>query len=555
MINRPWLSSYSQGVPADVDLSSCPSLVHMMEQSFARYADRVAFSFLDFDISFAEVDRQSRAFAIHLQGLGLVKGDRVAVMMPNCLHYPIAVAGALRAGLIVVNVNPSYTPRELEYQLKDSGAKAIVLMEDCAATLRQCVAATAIEHVVLAAPSDRLGFLPHAGPGAGRPAAHPLPKAVRFDDALAQGAAGTLRAPEIGPEDIAVLQYTGGTTGVSKGAMLRHRNVVANALQSEAWNRPIVQPMVERGEQFTIACAPPLFHIFAFATIGMMMCLRTGARLILISNARDLSGMLKELSRHTVHGFPATNTLYNALLNHPDFDTVDWKNLRLCIAGGMALQSVVARLWFEKTGCHLCEGYGLTEASPSVVCNPVDGATFTGAIGVPMSNTYVKVVDDQNNEVPIGQAGELVAKGPQVMAGYWQRPDETAQVMTPDGYLKTGDIVVADERGYLRLMDRKKDMILTGGFNVYPNEIEEVVKRMPGVLECAVIGIPDDQTSEAVKLVIVKKDPGLTKEEVHRFCYQNLTDYKRPRVIEFLAELPKTPVGKILRRELRAAGQ
>ncbi|VTU32924.1 Long-chain-fatty-acid--CoA ligase [Variovorax sp. SRS16] len=552
---RPWLGSYPPGVPADIDASRYASLVALMEESFSRYADRVAYSFMGRDLRYGEVDKLSRAFGACLQGLGLAKGDRVAVMMPNCPQYPIAVAGILRAGLILVNVNPLYTPRELEHQLKDSGAKAIVIMENFGVTLQQCIEATPIKHVVLASMGDRLGLL--KGTLVNYVVRHvkklvpafSLPGALRFNHALEKGAARTLQPPAVGPDDVAVLQYTGGTTGVSKGAVLLHRNVIANVLQSEAWNEPVMQK-VPAGEQPTSVCALPLYHIFAF-TVGMMLTMRTGGKLILIPNPRDLAAVLKELSQHTFHSFPAVNTLFNGLANHPDFGTVNWKNLKVSVGGGMAVQGAVAKLWLEKTGCPICEGYGLSETSPSATCNPTTSTAYTGTIGVPLPSTWLTLLDDDGHEVPTGQPGEIAIKGPQVMAGYWQRPDETAKVMTPDGYFKSGDIGVADERGYFKIVDRKKDMILVSGFNVYPNEIEDVVAQIPGVLECAAVGIPDEKTGEAVKLVIVKKDPALTEAQVREFCRANLTGYKQPRVIEFRADLPKTPVGKILRRELR----
>jgi long-chain acyl-CoA synthetase len=376
-----------------------------------------------------------------------------------------------------------------------------------------------------------------------------LPQAVRFNDALARGSRGSLKRPEIGPDDVAVLQYTGGTTGVSKGAVLLHRNVVANALQSEAWNQPAMGKVPE-GEQPTSVCALPLYHIFAF-TVNMMLGMRTGGKVILIPNPRDLPAVLKELSKHRFHSFPAVNTLFNGLANHPDFGSVDWSHLKVSVGGGTAVQGAVAKLWLDKTGCPICEGYGLSETSPSASCNPVTNTEFTGTIGLPLPNTWMKVLDDDGNEVPMGQPGEIAIKGPQVMAGYWQRPDETAKVMTPDGYFKTGDVGVMDERGYFKIVDRKKDMVLVSGFNVYPNEVEEVVAEMPGVMECAVVGVPDEKSGEAVKLVIVKKDAPLTEDAVRAFCKANLTGYKQPKVIEFRTDLPKTPVGKILRRELR----
>jgi len=555
--DRPWLGSYPQGVPADIDASRYPSLVALMEESFTKYADRTAYSFMGKDVSYGDVDHQSRAFACYLQGLGLAKGDRVAIMMPNCPQYPIAVAGVLRAGMIVVNVNPLYTPRELEHQLKDSGSIAIVLMENFGTTLQQCLAATPVKHIVLASMGDRLGVLKGALVNyvvrsvKKMVPAYSLPGAVRFNDALEKGATRTLQAPALGPDDVAVLQYTGGTTGVSKGAVLLNRNVIANVLQSEAWNDPVMQK-VPAGEQPTSVCALPLYHIFAF-TVNMMLSMRTGGKLILIPNPRDIPAVLKELSKHSFHSFPAVNTLFNGLANHPDFNTVNWKNLKVSVGGGMAVQGAVAKLWLEKTGCPICEGYGLSETSPSVTCNPTTSTAYTGTIGVPLPSTEVKLIDDDGREVPAGAAGELAVRGPQVMAGYWQRPDETAKVMTPDGFFKTGDIAVADERGYFKIVDRKKDMIVVSGFNVYPNEIEDVVAQMPGVLECAAVGIADDKTGEGVKLVIVKKNPDLTEAEVRAHCRANLTGYKQPRVIEFRTDLPKTPVGKILRRELRDA--
>ena len=555
MSDRPWLSAYPPGVPADIDPSAYASLVGLMEESFQKYASRVAYSFMGKDVTFGQTDSLSRALAAYLQGLGLAKGDRVAIMMPNVPQYPVAVAAILRAGFVVVNVNPLYTPRELEHQLKDSGAKAIIIIENFANTLEQCIAATPVKHVVLAAMGDQLGLLKGALVNyvvrnvKKMVPAYNLPGAVRFNDAVAQGTRGTLKKPTITADDVAVLQYTGGTTGVSKGAVLLHRNVIANVLQSEAWNEPVMKK-VPAGEQSTSVCALPLYHIFAF-TVGMMLSMRTGGKLILIPNPRDLPAVLKELSKHTIHSFPAVNTLFNGLANHPDFNTVNWKNLRASVGGGMAVQSAVAKLWLEKTGCPIVEGYGLSETSPSASCNPVTLKEFTGTIGLPLPSTYLKILDDNGVEVPLGQPGEIAIKGPQVMAGYWQRPDETAKVMTPDGYFKSGDIGIMDERGYTRIVDRKKDMILVSGFNVYPNEIEDVVAAIPGVLEVGAVGVPDEKMGEAIKLVIVKKDPGLTEEAVRAYCKQNLTGYKQPRVIEFRAELPKTPVGKVLRRELR----
>ena len=556
MTDRPWLAAYPQGVPADIDTTQYSSLVALMDEAFKKYANRVAYSFMGKDVTYAQTDSLSSAFAAYLQGLGLVKGDRVAIMMPNVPQYPVTVAAVLRAGFVVVNVNPLYTPRELEHQLKDSGAKAIVIIENFATTLEQCIAHTPVKHVVLCAMGDQLGLLKGTLVNyvvrnvKKMVPAYNLPGAVRFNDAVAQGTRGTFKKPDIKPDDIALLQYTGGTTGVSKGAVLLHRNVIANVLQSEAWNEPVMKKVPAR-EQPTSICALPLYHIFAF-TVNMMLSMRTGGKTILIPNPRDLPAVLKELSKHTFHSFPAVNTLFNGLANHPDFNTVNWKNLKVSVGGGMAVQGAVAKLWLEKTGCPICEGYGLSETSPSASCNPVTAKEYTGTIGVPIPSTYMKLLDDDGHEVTtLGQPGEIAIKGPQVMAGYWQRPDETAKVMTEDGYFKSGDIGIMDERGYFKVVDRKKDMVLVSGFNVYPNEVEDVVAQMPGVLECAVVGVPDDKTGEAVKLVIVKKDPALTEAQVKEFCRANLTGYKQPRVVEFRTELPKTPVGKILRRELR----
>ncbi|WP_024538364.1 long-chain-fatty-acid--CoA ligase [Comamonas badia] len=556
MTDRPWLAAYPQGVPADIDASQYQSLVQLMEQAFRDFANRTAYSFMGKDTTFAQTDAQSRQLAAYLQSLGLERGARVALMMPNIPQYPVAVAAVLRAGFVVVNVNPLYTPRELEHQLKDSGAQAIIIIENFAATLQACIAATPVKHIVLCAMGDRLGLIKGAIVNhvvrkvKKMVPAFELPGAVRFNDALAKGGGAKFTAPAIQPDDIALLQYTGGTTGVSKGAVLLHRNIIANVLQSEAWNSPVMAK-VPAGEQPTSICALPLYHIFAF-TVNMMLSMRTGGKTVLIPNPRDLAATLKELSKHRFHSFPAVNTLFNGLANHPDFATVDWSHLKVSVGGGMAVQSAVAKLWLEKTGCPICEGYGLSETSPSASCNPVTSQEFSGTIGVPIPSTWLRILDDDGKDISTsGQPGEIGIKGPQVMAGYWQRPDETAKVMTPDGYFKTGDIGTMDERGYFKIVDRKKDMVLVSGFNVYPNEVEDVVAQMPGVMECAVVGVPDEKTGEAVKLIIVKKDESLTEEQVRQFCHDNLTGYKRPKVIEFRTELPKTPVGKILRRMLR----
>ena len=558
MSDRPWLNAYPEGVPADIDASQYSSLVALMEEAFAKHADKVAYSFMGKELSFAQVDAQSKLFAAYLQSLGLQRGDRVALMMPNIPQYPVAVAGVLRAGYVLVNVNPLYTARELEHQLKDSGAKAIVIIENFAKTLQDGMHGSAVQHIVLCAMGDELGLLKgmlvNYVVRSVKKLVPPfsLPGAVRFKDALAKGRGATLNAPVLKADDMALLQYTGGTTGVSKGAVLLHRNIIANVLQSEAWNEPAMKK-VPAGEQPTSICALPLYHIFAF-TVNMMLAMRTGGKTVLIPNPRDLKATLKELSRHRFHSFPAVNTLFNGLANHPDFGTVDWSHLKVSVGGGMAVQSAVAELWLKKTGCPICEGYGLSETSPSVTCNPVTATAYSGTIGVPLPSTYVKLVDSDGQDVSEpGQPGEVAVLGPQVMAGYWQRPDETAKVMTADGYFLTGDIGTMDERGFVKIVDRKKDMVIVSGFNVYPNEVEDVVSNCPGVLECAVVGVPDEKSGEAIKLVVVKKDPALTEQAIRDYCHANLTGYKRPRHIVFRTDLPKTPVGKILRRELRDA--
>lgn len=558
MSDRPWLSAYPEGVPADIDPSQYPSLVALMEEAFTKHANKVAYSFMGKELTFAQVDAQSKAFAAYLQGLGLQRGDRVALMMPNIPQYPVAVAGVLRAGFVLVNVNPLYTARELEHQLKDSGAKAIVIIENFAKTLEDGMRGSAVQHIVLCAMGDELGLLKGAIVNfvvrkvKKMVPAFNLPGAVRFNDALAKGRGTSFSPPVIKPDDMALLQYTGGTTGVSKGAVLLHRNIIANVLQSEAWNQPAMSK-VPANEQPTSICALPLYHIFAF-TVNMMLSMRTGGKTVLIPNPRDLPATLKELSKHRFHSFPAVNTLFNGLANHPDFNTVDWSHLKVSVGGGMAVQSAVAELWLKKTGCPICEGYGLSETSPSVTCNPVTATAYSGTIGVPLPSTYVRLIaGDGSTVAELGQPGEVAVLGPQVMAGYWQRPDETAKVMTADGYFLTGDIGTMDERGYVKIVDRKKDMVIVSGFNVYPNEVEDVVSNCPGVLECAVVGVPDEKSGEAIKLIIVKKDPSLTEQAVRDYCHANLTGYKRPRHIVFRTELPKTPVGKILRRELRDA--
>ena len=555
MTDRIWLKSYPPGVPADVDVGKYASVTEMMDESLKKFADRTAYSFLGKDQTYGQVDSLSQAFAIYLQSLGLAKGDRVAVMMPNVLQYPIAVSAILRAGYTLVNINPLYTARELEHQLKDSGSKVIIILENFASVLEKCLANTPVKHIVLCAMGDQLGLIKGTLVNyvvRNKKKLVPvfsLPTAVRFNAAIAKGTGGTLNKVALKPDDIAVLQYTGGTTGVSKGAVLLHRNLVANLMQADAWFQPALKK-IPASDQITFVCALPLYHIFAF-TVGMMMSMRLGGKLILIPNPRDLVAVLGELAKHKIHVLPAVNTLFNGLANHPDFNKVDWSHLVVSAGGGTAVQSAVAKLWFEKTGCAIAEGYGLSETSPIATSNSATTTEYSGSIGVPVPNTWIKLLDDDGNEVAEGQSGEIAIKGPQVMAGYWQRPEETAKVMTADGFFKTGDIGTVDERGFFKIVDRKKDMILVSGFNVFPTELEDVVSQLDGVMECACVGMPDPKTGEAVKLVIVKKDPNLTEAQVRAYCKENLTGYKQPKVVEFRAELPKTPVGKILRRELR----
>ena len=554
-MDKTWIKHYPADVPAEIDVSAYRSLVELLEESFKKHRNAVAYRFMGKTLSFGQIDDQSRAFAAYLQSQGLERGDRVAIMMPNVPQYPVAVAGILRAGLVVVNVTPLYTPRELAHQLKDSGAKALVIVENFAETLQKVIANVPTKKVILTALGDLLGFpkslIVNYVVRKVKKMVPPfeLPGAVRFNDALSLGRGKTLRPVPVGPDDIAVLQYTGGTTGVSKGAVLLHRNLVANILQAEAWYQPALKK-IPAGEQIVTICALPLYHIFGFNT-NMMLSMRMGGSNILIANPRDLPAVFKELQGQKFHSFPAVNTLFGAMAHHPAFSTVDWSGLVISVGGGMAVQSGTAKLWLEKTGCPIVEGYGLSETSPSATCNPVDSTAYSGNIGLPMPNTELKLLDDDGNEVPAGTPGEIAIRGPQVMAGYWQRPDETAKVMTADGFFRTGDIGTVDERGYFKIVDRKKDMILVSGFNVYPNEVEDVVSLMPGVLECAAVGVPDAKAGEAVKLFIVRSDPATAEAEVRAYCEANLTGYKRPKFIEFRTELPKSPVGKILRRELR----
>jgi long-chain acyl-CoA synthetase len=554
-MEKTWLKHYPKEVPANIDVEQYSSLVSLMEESFKKYRELPAYRFMGKVITYGEVADLSSAFAAYLQTLGLDKGDRVAIMMPNVPQYPVAVAAILRAGYVVVNVNPLYTPRELEHQLKDSGSKAIIIVENFASVLQKVIAAVPTKKIILTSLGDMLGFpksmlINYVVRNVKKMVpAFELPGAVRFSDAIAQGRGKSFKPANVGLDDIAVLQYTGGTTGVSKGAVLLHRQLVANVLQCEAWYQPALKK-IPAGEQIVTICALPLYHIFGFNS-NMMLVMRMGGCNILVANPRDLPAMFKELKGQRFHSFPAVNTLFNAMAHHPDFDTVNWRSLVISVGGGMAVQSATAKLWFEKTGCGIIEGYGLSETSPSATCNAVDNPSFSGNIGYPMPNTELTLLDDDGNEVPMGTPGEIAIRGPQVMAGYWQRPDETAKVMTADGYFRTGDIGTVDANGAFKIVDRKKDMILVSGFNVYPNEVEDVVTQMPGILECAAVGIADAKAGEAVKLVIVRSDQGVTEAQVRAYCETQLTGYKRPKVIEFRTDLPKSPVGKILRRELR----
>ena len=554
-MDRFWLKSYPPGVPSDIDPSIYPSVVALLEESFAKYRDQKAYVCMDKAITFGDIDALSQALAAWLQGRGLKRGARVAIMMPNVLQYPVAVAAVLRAGFIAVNVNPLYTARELEHQLKDSGAEAVIVLENFANTLEQAIGATGIKHVVVGAMGDLLGFprglivnfvvrtMRKMVP------AYALPGHFKFNDVIAAGRSLVFARPEIGPGDVAVLQYTGGTTGVAKGATLLHHTIVANLLASEAWMQPGLKRKALAG-QFTIVCALPLYHVFAFITCGLLG-MRTGALNILIPNPRDMKGTVKELAKYRINIFPGVNTLFNGLANQPDFAKLDFSGLAITNGGGMAVQEAVAKKWLAITGCPIVEGYGLSETSAGVTCNPTDSEAYTGSIGLPLPNVEIKILDDHEKEVALGEPGEIAIRGPQVMQGYWQRPDETALVMTQDGFFKSGDIGEMDARGYIKIVDRKKDMIVISGFKVFPNEIEDVVASHPGVLECAVVGVPDAASGEAVMLFVVKKDPSLTKEALAAYCAQQLTGYKRPKYIEFRDELPKTNVGKILRRELR----
>ncbi|SDD19701.1 AMP-binding protein [Aquimonas voraii] len=549
---RPWLAQYPKGVPAEIDLEQYRNIVSVLEDSCDRYRSRPAFENMGKTISYDELDRLSYQFACHLLlDLKLKKGDRVAIMMPNLLQYPVAIFGVLRAGLTVVNTNPLYTARELKHQLNDSGAVAIVVVENFANVVQEVVKETQVKHVFTTAVGDMLGFpkrqivnfvlkyLRKAVPD------YSLPGAVSFVDAVNAGAGKKLPNIDIAPSDIAFLQYTGGTTGVSKGAMLTHRNLVANMQQSSAW----LGTNVKLGEE-EIITALPLYHIFAL-TANCLVFIKFGGLNHLITNPRDMPGFVKTLSGIRFTAITGVNTLFNGLLNTPGFDKLDFSRLHLTLGGGMAVQRAVAERWKKVTGVPLIEAYGLTETSPAACINPMDLKDFNGAIGLPVPSTEASVQDENGQILPIGEVGELCIRGPQVMAGYWNRPEETAKVLSADGWLKTGDMARMDPNGYCYIVDRKKDMILVSGFNVYPNEIEDVIATHPGVLEVAAVGVPDEKSGEAVKVVIVKKDPNLTADDIRHHCRHELTGYKQPRYIEFRTELPKTNVGKILRRELR----
>ncbi|KAB8065457.1 MULTISPECIES: long-chain-fatty-acid--CoA ligase [Janthinobacterium] len=554
-MDKIWLKSYPDSVPAEIDCTQYRSVTHLLEESFQKYADRNAFVCMDKFLTYRELDKLSLQMGAWLQSKGLKTGARVAIMLPNVLQYPVAMAAILRAGYTVVNVNPLYTPRELQHQLIDSGSEAIIVLENFATTVEQVLPHTQVKHVIVATMGDLLGgvkgtivnfvvrkikkMVP----------AFSLPSAIGFNKMLAEGSRLTLTPVQQGHDDIVFLQYTGGTTGVSKGAMLLHRNVIANVLQNEAWISPVMTKEM-RATSMGFMCALPLYHIYSL-TVSALMGMRVGGLNVLIPNPRDIPGFVKELSKHKIVVFPAVNTLYNALLNNADFAKLDFSSYKVCNGGGMALQRNVAERWLKLTGCPLIEGYGMSETSPVVTGNRVDITEFTGTIGLPFPSTEVAILNDDGVEVPLGEPGEIAVRGPQVMAGYWQRPDETAKSMTADGYFKTGDVGVMDERGYVKIVDRKKDMIIVSGFNVYPNEVEDVVASCPGVLECACIGVPDANSGEAVKVFVVRKDPNLTVEQIREHCKHELTAYKKPKYIEFRDELPKTNVGKILRRQLR----
>ncbi|HZG31513.1 MAG TPA: long-chain-fatty-acid--CoA ligase [Ensifer sp.] len=551
-LDRPWLKSYPPGMPVTIAPSPYRSLADMIEQNCRRYSNRVAYDGMGKTLTYAELEKLSGKVAGWLQAQGLKKGDRVAIMMPNILQYPVVVSGILRAGMVVVNVNPLYTPRELEHQLNDSGAHAIFVLENFATTVSAVVARTQVKKVVVASMGDLMGLKGHIVNFVVRKVkklvpAWSIPGHVPFKSVIS---ANRTHSPvDIAPGDIAFLQYTGGTTGVSKGATLLHSNLLANITQNVMWMKP-AETRKAFPDQLIYVCALPLYHIFAL-TVNMFMALEQGGLNILIANPRDIPGFVKEISRYKFNVLPGLNTLFNALANNEDFKKLDFSSLILTLGGGMAVQRPVADLWLKVTGCFIAEGYGLSETSPVATTNRADGTEYTGTIGLPVPSTDIDIRDDDGNSVPMGEAGEICIRGPQVMAGYWNRPEETAKVMTADGFFRSGDIGIMQPDGYVKIVDRKKDMILVSGFNVYPNEIEEFVVTLPGVLECAAIGVPDPHSGETVKLFVVKKDPNLTEADVKAHCAKGLTNYKRPRYVEFRDSLPKSNVGKILRKELR----
>lgn len=547
---RPWLANYPKGVPANIDPEAYPTVVALLEEILAKYASKPAFSNMGKEITFADIDRQSRQFGAYLLSRGLEPGDRIALMMPNLLQYPIALFGALRAGLVLVNTNPLYTPREMLHQFSDSGAKAIVICENFAANLEKVIKDTPIKTVIVTSIGEMLGPLKGAIVNLVVrkvkkmvPSYH-LPNTVTFKEAVQLGKKFTLNVHQGHPDDVVALQYTGGTTGVSKGAMLTNRNLVANMVQIRA----IMSPLLIEGEEKVLSPLP-LYHSFAF-TVNCLALMSIGSLSILVTNPRDLKTVMEPFGKYKISIMTGVNTLFNALLNHPDFASCDFSKLKLTVGGGMAVQRAVAEKWQKVTGCPLTEGYGLTETSPVASVNPIDGTGKLGTIGLPVPSTDMRIVSEEGQALKPTEIGEIQIKGPQVMKGYYNRPDETAKIIK-DGWLLTGDIGFMHEDGYFQIVDRKKDMILVSGFNVYPNEIEEVIITHPKVLECAAIGIPDERATEVVKVFIVKKDQSLTADEVIAHCKENLTNYKVPKQVEFRKELPKTNVGKILRRELK----
>jgi len=551
-VDRPWLDSYPEGVPAEIDIDAYESILDIFDQSCEKYRDQQAYINFGRSLTYADLDRLSRDFAAWLRSKGMGKGDRIALMMPNILQYPVALFGAMRAGMVIVNTNPMYTARELRHQLQDSGARAIVVVENFAHVLEKVRGEVPVEQVITTQVGDLLGFpkgllinlaLKHVKKAV---PAFNLPGATSLNQALAAGAKLPLEPAGLGLDDLAFLQYTGGTTGVAKGAMLTHRNLVANMLQSKAW---MIPAGVGKDTEIVIT-ALPLYHIFAL-TANCLVYMAMGGVNVLITDPRDMPGFVKELSKVPFTFIPGVNTLFNGLLNTPGFAELDFSTLKGALGGGMAVQRAVAERWQEVTGTPLIEAYGLTETSPAACINPMDLEGFNGCIGLPISSTECAIMNDAGELLPQGEVGELVIRGPQVMKGYWQRPEETAKVITEDGWLRTGDIAMMTEDGFFKIVDRKKDMILVSGFNVFPNEIEDVIAHHPKVLEVAVIGVPDPKSTEAVKIFIVKSDPSLTEQEIRDFCAEELTGYKRPKHIEFRDELPKSNVGKILRRELR----